>query len=783
MSATGRNVPLSPISPGGIDWSLPNSPSLDDATYHYQTSRGNLASPSISGGFSGSGAMSTNGFPSVSRSNTGGPSPPPSVGRSSTGTNVFSGGTESARNSGRELDERVLIEHYIALKAFLLARGQDARQQPNKARDKLLRLSPVQFFELSTDVFDELIRRQTMARAPPNAPNPAPQFLLPEKTFHQKRNQARQRLSSLGPPRFRDLATDVYHELERRFPNFVGRDIIRAGSSMSMRSGPNGRNGNPPPNGMYPPRGPSRMRRPSEASSIRGGLPPHDMYGVPPSPSLPNGDFGRPMPKQLNQNNTIVPNKSTMLEEDDDNGAASEADKRMMENYQAQIKELQEKLSNMEGELKKKDDQLNSVVESERSTATAANLEKKNWSDVRSSLENKLAEAQELNATMKQELERLRAEQENQASMTTDPATQKENDELRESLLEQNRITEEVRRKAQEDLDEMRLLTQQSNAIQLKQKELEDTIETLEGECRSWRNKYARAKTLQSGLRASIQGLPLEHDAAKHVREKEFMDSNGIIRDVHVTKFQISIDELLQTARSEVPEKVLESMKRVVVSVRRITRELDESTRHESTARDGDDDGDDDDDVVQQQGKLKARVSSTANGLITASKNFAAGAGMSPISLLDAAASNLSAAIIDLVRVVKVRPSPAGELEEDEDGMMTPMDSSSSFFSPRSTARASAHISLPPPPPFQGLGGAGARASAESSAYSPINSPRESVGLYSGSGMNGMNGLNGLNGMTNGGGYSGFEKGPNGYRHSRPDDLKVQPYGAYGGGI
>lgn len=83
------------------------------------------------------------------------------------------------------------------------------------------------------------------------------------------------------------------------------------------------RNG-PPPNGMYPPRGQSRMRRPSDASSIRGAPAAPDLYGIPPSPSLPNGDYGRPMQKQLNQNNTIVPNKSTMLEEDDDGGATSE---------------------------------------------------------------------------------------------------------------------------------------------------------------------------------------------------------------------------------------------------------------------------------------------------------------------------------------------------------------------------------------------------------------------------------------------------------------------------
>lgn len=260
-----------------------------------------------------------NGFPTGLRSN-GGPSPPPSVGRSS----IFSGGSDGGRNGPRtEIDESVLSEHYAALKAYLTSRGNDARQQPNKARDKLLRLSSVQFFELSTDVFDELIRRQSMARAPPNAANGPPQYLLPEKTFHPKRNQARQRLSSLGPPRFRDLAADVYHELERRYPNFIGRDISRGGSSLSMRSGPMSRTGTPA-NGMFPPRGQSRIRRPSDASSNRGGPPPPDVYAVPPSPTLQNSDYGRPMPKQLDQNNTIVPNKSTMLEEDDDGGDTSE---------------------------------------------------------------------------------------------------------------------------------------------------------------------------------------------------------------------------------------------------------------------------------------------------------------------------------------------------------------------------------------------------------------------------------------------------------------------------
>jgi hypothetical protein len=86
---------------------------------------------------------------------------------------------------------------------------------------------------------------------------------------------------------------------------------------MSMR-GPPGSGGpsrtGTPANGNFPPRGQSR--RPSNASSLRGP-PSGDPYGIPPSPGLPSGEFGRPLQKQLNQNNTIVPNKSTMLEEDE----------------------------------------------------------------------------------------------------------------------------------------------------------------------------------------------------------------------------------------------------------------------------------------------------------------------------------------------------------------------------------------------------------------------------------------------------------------------------------
>jgi len=65
----------------------------------------------------------------------------------------------------------------------------------------------------------------------------------------------------------------------------------------------------------------------------------------------------------------------------------------------------------MEDTLKHKDDELKSVLEGERSRATATSSEKKEWADLRIVLESKLAEAQSLNNSLQSELDRVRAAQ------------------------------------------------------------------------------------------------------------------------------------------------------------------------------------------------------------------------------------------------------------------------------------------------------------------------------------------------------------------------------------
>lgn len=99
-------------------------------------------------------------------------------------------------------------------------RSNSARAQ--KARSKLLKLYPSQFFELSTDVHDELQRRIDENQAQPD-------HLLPKDTFHVKRNQARQKLANLSQSRFNDLVDDILYEIKRRNyhekPEHKGTDI------------------------------------------------------------------------------------------------------------------------------------------------------------------------------------------------------------------------------------------------------------------------------------------------------------------------------------------------------------------------------------------------------------------------------------------------------------------------------------------------------------------------------------------------------------------------------
>lgn len=269
---------------------------------------------------------------------------------------------------------------------------------------------------------------------------------------------------------------------------------------------------------------------------------------------------------------------------------------------------------------------------------------------------------------------------------------------LQAELEDQRRVTEEVRQEASAFLNEMRTMAESGGANWEREEKLTRDIARLEEEVKEWKSRYARTKAQLRSIRATSIGLSIPRiDPNRFAKDSEFAQQDGLVKDVHVTKFQIAIDELLQVARVGEPSSILDVMKAVVIAVRHITQDVDAAP------------GSKEDEATQRRIKLKAKVSATANNIITASKNFASANGISPISLLDAAASHLTSAVVDLIRTVKIRPTPPGELEDDDDGAIGPLQSPGYFSVAHSNRRTSGNesvysaISSPPSNPTRSV--------------------------------------------------------------------------------
>jgi predicted nucleic acid-binding Zn-ribbon protein len=425
-------------------------------------------------------------------------------------------------------------------------------------------------------------------------------------------------------------------------------------------------------------------------------------------PGPPNA-FGRPLPKTF-QSNTIVPNKGTLVEDDDDSaaddddafnleGAAarrqtnksaksmSMAQDKVVADLETQVVELQTKLGTLENSLRDKDDEIQRLKDADSMRDGNTASERAEWDDLRYSLEEKVEKAENLNSSLRADIDRLRSENEEAqrsyhaqiADLESRPPPQAPNagdgewrqrcEELERELTEQQQVTEEVRQDASTFLQEMRELSSRSDAAVEKEERLVHQVSSLEAELKDWKSRYARAKTQLRTLKTSSIGLSAlaSPDITNYARDPSFTTPDGLVKDVHVTKFQLSIDELLQTARRASSEQTLESMRHVVKCVRAITGDIDSTPLSQMQSPNSSVNGDIMVSPEKQQAKLKSRVSATANNLITATKNYVSSGGISPVSLLDAAASHLSTAVVELVKHVKVRPTPQSELEQGED--------------------------------------------------------------------------------------------------------------------
>ena len=291
-------------------------------------------------------------------------------------------------------------------------------------------------------------------------------------------------------------------------------------------------------------------------------------------------------------------------------------------------------------------------------------------------MEKKLEDALVLNSNLKSEIERARQQQKDTEQHLHDEidraaklsgdhewksryeSLDKRQKQLQEELRQQQTVTREVRQEAQSFLSEMKSLSEQSGLATEREEKLSQQVQRLEEELGEWKGRYAHSKSQQSSHSSSSPGTTIKQpDLSRTSKNAAFIQPDGIIKHVHVTKLQVAIDALLATARQGEPQSVLAQVKAVVIAVRNITQDSVNTPRL-------------DEGQMQQKKKISTKLSATANNLITAAKNFAFSHGLSPISLLDAAASHLSSSVIELVQLVKMCPAASGEVEEDDDSSL-----------------------------------------------------------------------------------------------------------------
>jgi myosin heavy subunit len=349
-----------------------------------------------------------------------------------------------------------------------------------------------------------------------------------------------------------------------------------------------------------------------------------------------------------------------------------DSERRLLLESQTQVSALQDKVEKLEEQLRAKDEEI--ARSSDADQSAISHSERQEWEDLRQDLESKVSKAEDLNSSLQHELDRVRADHDNmerelrnqleEASQSAGDSAlearyselETKHQSLQVELQQQQQVTAEVRREASEFLMEMKTLTAQSHSNWEREERLSTDVHRLESELDEWKNRYAKAKSQLRQLRTSSGGFADHRPDARNImaQEHELVQPDGVVKDIHVTKFQMSIDELLRIARFEDPQQVSHQVKSVIVAVRHMIQDVDQAP----PPVDG---------TATLRIKAKGRVAATANNMITAARNFATSSGLSPVSLLDAAASHLCTAVVELIRAVKIQASPADGLEEDDE--------------------------------------------------------------------------------------------------------------------
>ena len=223
----------------------------------------------------------------------------------------------------------------------------------------------------------------------------------------------------------------------------------------------------------------------------------------------------------------------------------------------------------------------------------------------------------------------------------------------------------------------MRALSEQSSENLDREERLVTQAHRLEAEVNQWRNRYIEAKGQVRTLRApSIDGMLQQPNTKSIIKNRGYLEQGGFLREVNVMRLQVAIDELLRSARMSEPSSLFAHVRTIFIYARQVIQDAQRGTLSS-------------DDLAAKVAKFTKMVSDTANNLATAVRNFCSSNGLSPICLVDAAASHITNSVVALASVVKIQPAAPGELEDEEDNNSLIAESPAAYYGVQQYGRAS----------------------------------------------------------------------------------------------
>ncbi|KAA8915884.1 hypothetical protein TRICI_001977 [Trichomonascus ciferrii] len=579
--------------------------------------------------------------------------------------------TAEYANGEMEQEGAFIATYHQAFLDFLGRNEVKEKSGANKARQKLLNLSMGQFGELSTDVYDELQRRW-------EDENTRLEHLPAREDLHPKRNQARQKLAILSATRFEDLSADIFYEIERRYPE-LAEERMRKDQEIQKQDLKQAT--------IIPTKSELVEEDDSDEEEEEQQQPAArpktlDSIAEETEENTTNEEEERTNNNNMTYNNlsgqitppetvTMYPENGLSSDELDLRDQIKDRDEQIQmlvaegSRMDESINKLEAQLSESEklkGSLVEENSRLNKLVEELEGEKEQMNGELKEqtdryeaeiarYQDQLRDTERKLADVEAENVNMRDARDRDLHEraQEDPEMGKKYQRLKRDHERLTRELEEQQKITDQVRHEASMFLEEMRTLASQEMDM--------GKLQELKVEAQEWKSRYMRAKSQVRDMRASTYGgrslfqpstAPIEKDSPY------YDEKNGKIRDSSVTRFQIAMDEFLVKSRAD-SANILDNLHYLVVATRRVTQDITDGQSAERAS---------DSEEQSQIAQCTSLVSTTANHLITTTRNHATSGGLAPMSVLDAAASDLSSAVIDLVKVAKVRPG--SDLDNEE---------------------------------------------------------------------------------------------------------------------